>query len=88
MKNKKLRYIDITHLISILQPLLAAERGAYSFVAAWCEENGSLADDDAKIAAMMRMPLPEWQAMRPKVQRFFEIKNGRWIHNDPALYTR
>lgn len=37
-----------------------------------------LPDDDEELASITRLPLKEWQKIRPKLERFFTVENGVW----------
>lgn len=39
-----------------------------------------LPDDDTQLAAVTRLPLNRWKALRPTIARFFRIDDGFWHH--------
>tara|TARA_Y100000034_G_scaffold53894_1_gene66086 strand:- start:321 stop:1205 length:885 start_codon:yes stop_codon:yes gene_type:complete len=55
------------------------EHGAYLLLlmAAWTE-GGSLKMGD--LMAYLKVTHEEWEVLRPKLEPFFEVKNGCWIH--------
>jgi uncharacterized protein YdaU (DUF1376 family) len=58
-----------------------AERGAYScLVDTYYANEGPLPDDDAQLAAILRVGLDEWLAIAPKVRTKFIAKDGKLHH--------
>lgn len=57
--------------------------GAYMLLRMeYWQRQGSLPDDDEELAVITRMTLKDWLKDRPKLTRYFEIKNGQWILHD------
>lgn len=63
---------DTTHLS-------AAEHGAYLLLIFHYWSNGSIPDDDARLARIARLSIKEWRAMRETIAAFFtdDWKHGR-----------
>lgn len=58
-----------------------AERGAYScLVDCYYANEGPLPDDDAQLAAMLRVGLDEWLLLAPRVRSKFVAKAGKLHH--------
>jgi len=81
-------YIDVGHLVGCLQPLLSSERAAYGFLLAFLASNGSLPDDNDRIAALMKIPVPEWMAIRPMIEKYFRVENGVWQNDNAHVRSR
>ncbi len=60
--------------------LTCEEDGAYGRLVRFYWYNGRLADDDAQLARIVRMPLPRWRKVRASIAPFFIIKDGLWLH--------
>lgn len=39
-----------------------------------------LPDDDNQLAAVTRLAVPKWKALRPTIQQFFQVGGGLWHH--------
>lgn len=52
--------------------LTSAEVGVYCLLIAHYFEQGSLPDDDRRLARIARLPVPNWKKMRPTMEDFFE----------------
>jgi uncharacterized protein YdaU (DUF1376 family) len=63
------------------QHLSTQEHGAYRLLidACWCC-GGALPTDDADLARITHLQPNEWQAMRPRIAKFFQSDNGEWKH--------
>lgn len=59
--------------------LTTLQHGAYMLLlAAYWVNAGPISADDEELAATVRLPLAEWRKMRPKLERFFETRDGLW----------
>lgn len=58
------------------------QHGAYFLLIgeAW-QRDGTLPDDDAKLAAWALASREEWAAMKPVIMDFFVYRRGKWIHD-------
>lgn len=45
--------------------------------------DGSLPDNDEQLARVARLTLRKWKKVRPGVEVFFIVKDGRWHLNEP-----
>jgi uncharacterized protein YdaU (DUF1376 family) len=63
------------------QRLTTLQHGAYLLLLMdyWATQN-PIPDDDAQLAAIVRQPLRSWRKIRPAIERFFTIADGRWTH--------
>jgi len=61
--------------------LTTVEHGAYMLLlmASWTED-GRLPDDDTELAAIVKLGVPEWIAIAPKLRRFFAADGDFLIH--------
>ena len=64
---------DTTHLSTL-------EHGAYLLLlmTAWRSRDCALPDDDRILARYARCGLAQWKKLRPILEPFFNVKNGRW----------
>jgi uncharacterized protein YdaU (DUF1376 family) len=64
---------DTTHLTTI-------EHGAYLLLlmTAWRTRDCTLPDDDKLLARFARCTLGQWTRLRPVLEPFFVVENGRW----------
>ena len=64
---------DTTHLTTI-------EHGAYLLLlmTAWRTADCALPDDDRLLARYARMNGQQWKRVRPIIQAFFGVENGKW----------
>lgn len=60
--------------------LTTEAHGAYLLLMLDYWPNGAPPDDNETLATITKMPLKAWMAMRPKLESFFIIANGRWTH--------
>ena len=61
----------------------AAEHGAYSLLRRQYWANGGpLPDDDKTLSRLACCTAKMWRALRPKIERFFVVADGRWRHTD------
>lgn len=65
---------DTTHLTTI-------EHGAYLLllIVAWRSKDGALPDDENMLARYTKLRLNHWKKMRPILEPFFVVKDGKWI---------
>lgn len=63
---------DTTHLTT-------EEHGAYLLLlmAAWGSEDCTLPNDEKRLAALAKMPVPRWRKIAPTVLEFWTIDKGR-----------
>lgn len=54
--------------------------GAYLLLILDYWPNGAPPDDDETLASITKLSLKGWLAMRPRLEPFFSIVNGRWTH--------
>jgi len=55
--------------------------GAYLLlIADYWTSGAPLPDDDAQLAAIARLPLARWRALRRVLEHFFEVAEGYWRH--------
>lgn len=47
--------------------------------------DGSLPDDDERLARVAGFPLKDWLRIRPDIGPFFTISRGRWVLNRPWI---
>lgn len=68
-------YLGDTHHLSTL------EHGAYFLLlmTAWRSADGVLPDDDKMLAKYTRMTTDKWKKIRPILERFFTVKDGKWV---------
>lgn len=50
--------------------------------------DGSLPDDDRKLARVARLHLRTWKRVRPKLEHFFDIRDGKWHLNREWIEVR
>lgn len=60
--------------------LTCEQHGAYLLLIMDCWVDGPLPDDDVALAQVARLELREWKKMRPVIQRFFAVVDGRWLN--------
>lgn len=62
--------------------LSTLEHGAYVLLIGhlWTSD-GSMADDDARLARITKCTGKDWLKLRPVLEAFFEIKRGLWKHD-------
>lgn len=61
--------------------LSGEEHGPYLLLIFACATaDGRVPDDDAKLSAIVRLPLRRWKAMRATIAAFFDVKDGWWTH--------
>jgi len=67
---------DTTHLTTI-------EHGAYLLLlmVAWRSRDICLPDDDVMLARYTKLTPGQWRRMRPILERFFDVENGRWTQS-------
>lgn len=67
---------DTRHLKTI-------EHGAYLLLlmTAWRSKDGTLPDDDEMLARFTGLTLDKWRKIRPILEPFHTIENGRWIQS-------
>lgn len=58
--------------------LTTEQHGAYLLMLMEQWMSGPLPDDDEELAAITKMPLERWAAIREKMARFFSVENGTW----------
>lgn len=65
---------DTTHLTTL-------EHGAYLLLlmVSWRSRDCSLADDDRLLARYAKVTPAQWRRLRPVIEDFFTVKDGRWI---------
>lgn len=47
--------------------------------------DGSLPDDDVRLARLTRLTPKQWKRTRPELEHFFQIRGGRWHLRDPWI---
>lgn len=47
--------------------------------------DGSLPDDDKKLARIARVAIRSWLKIRPDVEQFFEVRDGKWHLIEPWI---
>src|SRR6185312_5311031 len=63
------------------QHLNAEKHGAYVLlIFAYWAAGRPLVDDDDHLATICRMPAKRWRAIRPVIERFFQVETGEWHH--------
>lgn len=60
--------------------LTTEQHGAYLLLIMDYWSNGRLPDDDTVLAAVTKLPVERWQAIRPAITGFFEAIDGFLIH--------
>jgi len=65
---------DTMHLTTI-------EHGAYMLllITAWRSKDGKLPDNDVLLARYCRLTLDKWKKIKPIIQPYFSVENGKWI---------
>jgi uncharacterized protein YdaU (DUF1376 family) len=58
--------------------LTTEQHGAYLLLMLAYWPRGPLPDDDAALASIAKVPLPNWRKMRPTIQAFFQVAEGCW----------
>lgn len=59
--------------------LTTEQHGAYLLlILAYWHRQGPLVDDDEGLAAICRLPIARWRAMRPKLETYFLTQKGVW----------
>lgn len=59
----------------------AIQHGAYLLLLmAYWRQRAPLADDDDELAGIARVTPAEWKAIRPKLERKFQVGDGKWSH--------
>lgn len=53
--------------------------GAYLLLLMDYWRNGAPPDHDEILAAITKLPLPRWKKLRPTIQAFFRVSDGRWL---------
>ncbi len=56
------------------------QHGGYLLLIMDYWDNGPPRDDDAELASIVLASPREWKALRPKLERFFTVVDGRWRH--------
>lgn len=65
--------------------LTTVQHGAYFLLLMACwADGGSLPDDDAELAAIVKLGPDEWSKCRRTIERFFAVVDGRWTHKRVA----
>ena len=63
------------------QHLNTLEHGAYLLLIMNYWQTGKpLPDDDSRLAMIVKLSLKDWKKIRPVIAKFFDIKEGIWIH--------
>lgn len=61
--------------------LTTQQHGAYLLLLiAYWRNHGPLDDDDEDLASTVKASASEWKKLRPKLEGFFTIEGGKWIH--------
>lgn len=60
--------------------LTTEQHGAYLLLIFDYWVSGPLPDDDEQLASVVRLPLPAWKKLRPRVEAFFQVADGQWRH--------
>jgi uncharacterized protein YdaU (DUF1376 family) len=61
--------------------LTLEEHGAYLLlILNYWQRGEALLDDDRRLAAICRIPVKSWLILRPGLEEFFSIINGKWSH--------
>lgn len=61
--------------------LTRSEHGGYLLLLmAYWAQGGSLADDDRHLAAITRSSAAAWRTLRPVLEPFFQLREGKWHH--------
>ena len=60
--------------------LTCEEDGAYGRLVRHYWRNGAPADDDAQLARIVGMDRRGWRRLRPVLEGFFDVRDGRWFH--------
>lgn len=62
--------------------LSCEEHGAYFLLllTAWQQPDCDLPDDDRKLARICRLSLRKWRALRPTIEDFWQVSDGRWTN--------
>ena len=60
--------------------LSTEQHGAYLLIMFSYWRKGSPVDDDTDLSEITGLSLRSWKAVRPKIQRFFQVIDGRWRH--------
>lgn len=60
--------------------LSTEQHGAYFLLLLDEWSTGPLHDDDDQLAAIARLPVDRWRAIRPAIARFFVIEAGLWTN--------
>lgn len=61
--------------------LSTLEHGAYMLlIMAYWQRGDALPDDDKRLANLARMSVTEWSAVRPEIEEFFDLGDGKWAH--------
>lgn len=61
--------------------LTTQQHGAYLLLLfAYWRNRGPLDDDDEDLASVVKASSLEWKKLRPKLERFFIVADGRWSH--------
>jgi len=61
--------------------LVGPEHGAYLLLLGYYWRTGEpLPDDDVLLSRVARTPMAVWKEMKPTICRFFEFRDGSWLH--------
>lgn len=71
--------LNIGDYLANTTKLTRDQHGAYLLLLmAYWIEGGPLLDDDEELAAITKSTPKEWRKLRPKMEQFFTISDGRW----------
>lgn len=73
--------LDVRKYLGDTMHLSREEHGAYLLlIMAYWMRGGSLADSDQELAAIVKASRPDWKRLRPIMEPYFQIRDGRWFH--------
>lgn len=72
--------IHAANLIADAQHLTPEAFGCYMRLLLSYWRLGAPCDDDVVLARIVGLPVPRWRAIRPRLEPFFEVRGGQWLH--------
>lgn len=82
MSERPFMQLYVSDFVGDTLHLSSEQVGVYLLLlmAMW-NADGSLPDDDAKLARVARLSLKKWRAVRPELVDFFTVADGQITHN-------
>jgi uncharacterized protein YdaU (DUF1376 family) len=73
--------LDVRKYLGDTMHLGREQHGAYLLlIMAYWMRGGALADSDQELGAIVRASQPDWRRLRPVMEPFFVVRDGKWVH--------